>query len=127
MRTKNEFDLRHRIVPTHVSGGNDIFDFGEADSAERRWQKLEASIVDEAPDLAPWIGVLAPMLGLPFGHDSLPSSFDAADRRHKLFEVTLNLLKARAHRQPLLVLFEDLHWADQPSLELIDYVGAEAE
>jgi adenylate cyclase len=100
-----------------------FFDFAEADSAERRWQKVEATIADEAPDLASWIGVFAPILGLPLGDDSLPSSFDAADRRRKLFEVTLNVLKARAHRQPLLVLFEDLHWADHPSLELLDYVG----
>jgi class 3 adenylate cyclase/tetratricopeptide (TPR) repeat protein len=116
-----------------------FFGFSEGDSAKRRWQKVEAVIADEAPELALWIGVLAPVLGLPFAEASptsvapasatlgtpkaSPFNLDAADRRRKLFEVTLNLLKARARRQPLLVLFEDLHWADRPSLELIDYVS----
>ncbi len=116
-----------------------FFGFSEADSAEHRWEKVEVIVADEAPELASWTGMLAPVLGLPlaevsptsvapasttFGTPRVnPFSLDAADRRRKLFEVTLNLLKARARRQPLLVLFEDLHWADRPSLELIDYVS----
>ncbi len=116
-----------------------FFGFSEGDSTERRWQKVEVLVADEAPELALWIGVLGPVLGLPFAEASptwvaqasttlgtskaSPFSIDAADRRRKLFEVTLNLLKARARRQPLLILFEDLHWADRPSLELIDYVS----
>jgi predicted ATPase/class 3 adenylate cyclase len=100
-----------------------FFDFHEADSAERRWQKVAAAVADEAPDQLPWLGVLAPVLGLPSDSSGALSSMDAADRRRKLFEVTLDLLRARAQRQPLLVLFEDIHWADRPSLELIDYVG----
>ncbi len=100
-----------------------FFGFGEADNAEQRWQKTKATIAQEAPHVSPWIEVLAPILGLRSPETPLLSRLDAADRRRKLLEVTLNLLVARAHRQPLLVLFEDLHWADQPSLELIDYVG----
>jgi class 3 adenylate cyclase/tetratricopeptide (TPR) repeat protein len=98
-----------------------FFGFSEGDSTARRWQKVEALIADEAPELTLWIGVLAPVLGLPFAEAS--PTIDAADRRRKLFEVTLSLLKARARRQPLLILFEDLHWGDRPSLELIDYVS----
>jgi len=100
-----------------------FFGIGETDSSERRWQKVKATVAGEAADLGAWIEVLAPALGLPASETRLTSSLDAADRRRKLFEITLNLLTARAHRQPLLVLFEDLHWADRPSLELIDYVG----
>ncbi|GAB4536251.1 MAG: adenylate/guanylate cyclase domain-containing protein [Anaerolineae bacterium] len=100
------------------------FGFSESDSSQRRWQKVESAVAAEAPHLAPWIGVLAPALGLPATETSLLSSLDAAGRRRKLYEVTVGLLEARARRQPLLVLFEDLHWADQPSLELIDYVAS---
>jgi class 3 adenylate cyclase/tetratricopeptide (TPR) repeat protein len=100
-----------------------FFDFHETDSAERRWQKVNALVADEAPDQLPWLGVLAPVLGLPSDSVGALPSMDAADRRRKLFEVTLGLLQARAQRQPLLVLFEDIHWADRPSLELIDYVS----
>ncbi len=100
-----------------------FFGFGEFDGAERRWQKVEVVIAKEVPDLIPWIGILAPVLGLPSTGRPLPSGLDAVDWRRKLFEMTLELLVTRAHRRPLLVLLEDLHWADRPSLELFDYVG----
>jgi class 3 adenylate cyclase len=56
---------------------------------------------------------------------SLPSS--AADlnlstprRREKRFEVLLNQLEAEARRQPVLIVFEDVHWIDPTSRELLD-------
>lgn len=119
--------------PYHVwaSFWQAFFGFDDSDSAEQRWQKVKAAVVAEAPDQAPWMGVLAPVLGLPMaaaqdmpsGEPHILSSLDAADRRRKLFELTHALLTARARRQPLLALFEDLHWADRPSLELIDYLS----
>ena len=45
-------------------------------------------------------------------------SREAAHRR--AMDVVAELLCRLARERPLLVVFEDLHWADQPSLELID-------
>jgi class 3 adenylate cyclase/tetratricopeptide (TPR) repeat protein len=111
--------------PYHVWANfwHSFFGFAEADSAERRWQKVEVAFARDVPDLVLWAGILAPVLGLPFDTASLFASLDAADRRRKLFEVTFKLLAARAQRRPLLLLLEDVHWADRPSLELIDYVS----
>src|SRR5262249_23883183 len=56
---------------------------------------------------------------------SLPS--DAADlnlspqrRREKLFEALLTRLEAESRRQPVLVIYEDAHWIDPTSRELLD-------
>ena len=56
---------------------------------------------------------------------SLPSS--AADlnlspqrKREKLFEALLNQLEAEARRRPVLMVFEDAHWIDPTSRELLD-------
>jgi class 3 adenylate cyclase len=56
---------------------------------------------------------------------SLPSS--AADlnlspqrRREKLFEALLSQLQSEARRQPVLMVFEDAHWIDPTSRELLD-------
>ena len=102
-----------------------FFYFHESDSLEERWRKVEKVIADEAPEMAPWGGLLAPLLGLtaPAGPASM---LGAAERRRKLFEVVTALLRARASRVPLLLLFEDIHWADQSSLELLDHVAARA-
>src|SRR6476646_1509637 len=56
---------------------------------------------------------------------SLPSS--AADlnlspqrKREKLFEALLGLLEAEARHRPVLMVFEDAHWIDPTSRELLD-------
>src|SRR5436309_11452974 len=56
---------------------------------------------------------------------SLPSS--AADlnlspqrKREKLFEAVLSQLEAEARRRPVLMVFEDAHWIDPTSRELLD-------
>ena len=57
---------------------------------------------------------------------SLPSS--AADlnlserrKREKLLEALLNQLEAEARRRPVLMVFEDAHWIDPTSRELLDF------
>jgi class 3 adenylate cyclase len=56
---------------------------------------------------------------------SLPNS--AADlnlspqrKRERLFEALLNQLEAEARRRPVLMVFEDAHWTDPTSRELLD-------
>lgn len=56
---------------------------------------------------------------------SLPSS--AADlnlspqrKREKLFEALLCQLEAAARHRPVLMMFEDAHWIDPTSRELLD-------
>lgn len=100
-----------------------FFDLYESDSPDEHWRKVEAAVAYEAPEMLPWAGVLAALLGLP-APASPVSLLGAAERRQKLFEVMTALLRARASRMPLLALFEDIHWADQSSLELLDYVAA---
>jgi predicted ATPase/class 3 adenylate cyclase len=100
-----------------------FFDMHESDSPEEHWRQVERTVTEETPEMSAWVGVLAPLLGL-----SAPASpaslLGAAERRRKLFEVVTALLRARASRVPLLLLFEDIHWADQSSLDLLDHVAA---
>jgi predicted ATPase len=41
-------------------------------------------------------------------------------RREKLFEALLTQLEAESRRRPVLVIFEDVHWIDPTSRELLD-------
>ena len=96
----------------------------DSDSPEARWRKVETALAEDAPEQLPWAGAVAPLLGLLAPPSSPVLLWDAVERRRKLFEMTTALLRARARRSPLLVLFEDIHWADRSSLDLLDYVAA---
>jgi DNA-binding winged helix-turn-helix (wHTH) protein len=43
-------------------------------------------------------------------------------RREKTFDLLLRRIESLAARQPILMVFEDLHWIDPTSLELLDRV-----
>ncbi len=49
---------------------------------------------------------------------------DSSQLRQQIFLAVRGWLQALAARQPLLVVFEDLHWADDASLDLIAYLLA---
>jgi tetratricopeptide (TPR) repeat protein len=45
--------------------------------------------------------------------------------RFEMFERVVTLLRGVARRQPLLLLFDDLHWADRSSLLLLEFAARE--
>jgi class 3 adenylate cyclase/tetratricopeptide (TPR) repeat protein len=54
-----------------------------------------------------------------------PPVLDPEQARFRLFDSITSFLKNAAQRQPLLLVFDDLHWADEPSLILLRYLAAE--
>ena len=64
---------------------------------------------------AQWVeGELRPLAGLP--GDGEP----ALDRRNEAFAAWRRFFEALAERHPLVLVFEDLHWADDGLLDFID-------
>lgn len=96
-----------------------------------------------APSFWPWISLLrelAPMGGAAvrqvlqalLGFDATGNLANAGgavpgsqpeQRRFQLFESVAQTLQEAAERQPLVVLLDDLHWADSPSLLLLRHVS----
>jgi predicted ATPase/DNA-binding CsgD family transcriptional regulator len=56
----------------------------------------------------------------------VPPPVEAA-ARFRLFDSLTSFLRAAAARRPLLLILDDLHWADAPSLALLRFVGREVE
>jgi DNA-binding CsgD family transcriptional regulator len=48
---------------------------------------------------------------------------DGGDRRRELFDAVTGLLHAAAEQRPVVCVLEDLHWASQPTLQLLDHVA----
>ena len=54
-----------------------------------------------------------------------PEVVDPAAAQFRLFEAYLKLLRAFASEAPLLVVLDDLHWADKPTMLLLQHVAHE--
>ena len=54
--------------------------------------------------------------------DSDPGTSDDF-ARHRMFTATASILDALAATRPLALWFEDLHWADGPSLDLLEHLA----
>lgn len=83
---------------------------------------LPADVLSEALEgLRPaWrleLARLLPELG------SEPPGPDASPGALRLFDAVAQLFQGLAVRQPLLVLIEDLHWADEMSIRLLAFLG----
>lgn len=65
------------------------------------------------------IHLIAGLLGISNGTPELRSEMTAQTRKEKVMAALLAQLRALAGRQPVLMIYEDLHWIDPTSLELL--------
>ena len=91
--------------------------FAADDPPARKRRKLEALLAQTPTDAAD-VELLAELLALPRGGGSSPDS-SPHRRKERMLEALLGHLQRLAERGPVLVLFEDLHWLDPTSLELL--------
>ncbi len=93
--------------------------FEEADSAEVRLSKLEQGL--ELADLrrAEPLALLAALheLPLPDTHTVTPTGPERS--RQRTFQLLADWTLALAKLQPVILVFEDLHWSDPSTLELL--------
>ncbi|MGK2948221.1 MAG: AAA family ATPase [Acidimicrobiales bacterium] len=79
-----------------------------------------------APPFWPWTQVVRQLHGRGAGVELAPLVLAEADPsdRFELFDAAAASLQAAAARQPLVVIFDDLHLSDPPSLLLLRFVVA---
>jgi predicted ATPase/class 3 adenylate cyclase len=91
----------------------------ETDDADRTEAKLRETIAALVPDSADaqWLeSHLRPLVGL----EAAP---EAGSRgRDEAFAAWRRYLEALAEERPLVLVFEDLHWADDSLLDFVDYL-----
>jgi hypothetical protein len=91
--------------------------FEGGDTTEAKLDKLEALIAANAPAEGD-VPLLAELLPVPFEGRYAALDLTPQRKKEKTFEALLRQLADLARRQPVLVIFEDLHWADPTSREL---------
>ena len=99
--------------------------FTRSDTAADRLAKLEAVLAPTGPP-AEDVALLAALMSIPTAGHYPVLELGAQQRKVRTFNALLRRLSGLAHRQPVLLLFEDAHWSDPTSLELLDAVIEQA-
>jgi class 3 adenylate cyclase/tetratricopeptide (TPR) repeat protein len=90
----------------------------ESDTSEEAASKLRAAVGDAVSEDAEWVEHhLRPLVGL--------SGRDTADveSQGESFAAWRRFVEALAERRPAVLVFEDLHWADDNLLDFVDHLA----
>jgi class 3 adenylate cyclase len=90
----------------------------ESDSSEVALQKLEAALSQDTPERQWLIQRLAPLVGV---------EADAPAERQESFTAWRRYLEGLAARRETVLVFEDLHWADEALLAFLEHLAEWSE
>ena len=88
------------------------------DDATTRLDKLDALLTKSSTSFED-AALIAEMLSLPNDGRFPALELSAEQRRQKTLEALIRQIEALARQTPVLVVFEDAHWADPSSLEVL--------
>ena len=120
--------LRYQCSPYHANSALRPFiaqleraaGFKADDTPEQRIDKLEAVLAMGALRIEAVAPLFAALLSIPFGERYAPLALSPTQQRRRTLAALLDQFEGLARRQPILLSFEDAHWADATSLELLD-------
>jgi predicted ATPase/class 3 adenylate cyclase len=110
------------------------FEIVDTDDSEVAWSKLRDGVEElvsdaEAEELPER---LAAMIARPLGIEPADGEGtttatleleDPQQMRDRLFSAVRSVAEAVSRRRPLILVFEDIHWADEGMLDLIEYLA----
>jgi class 3 adenylate cyclase/tetratricopeptide (TPR) repeat protein len=98
-----------------------VFGWQPEDTAPQHLAKLEAGLADfRALPLSESVGLFADLMAVPVPEDRYPRlSLTAQQQRDATLDAVLAWLIETAEGTPLLMAWEDLHWADPTTLETL--------
>ena len=88
------------------------------DEAKTRLDKLEA-LLTKSSTSSEDAALIAEMLSLPSDGRYPALELSAPQRRQKTLDALIRQIEAMARQTPVLMIFEDAHWADPSSLEVL--------
>src|SRR5216684_1923963 len=95
------------------------FELADEDDDRRRSEKVETKARGLDPALAETLPYILSLLGVAGAGASL-AMMDERIRRRRTLEAVKRVIIHESLKQPLVVIFEDLHWIDSETQELLD-------
>ena len=96
--------------------------FDRTDTAEAKLDKLEALLAPSATDVQGATQLLAAVLTIATDHRYPPLALTPQRQKQHTLEVLVEQLAGLAGRRPVLAIYEDSHWIDPSTFELLNLV-----
>ena len=93
--------------------------FERGDAEAEKLAKLAAVLAPLARDADATVALVADLLSLPMSARDSLADLSPQKRREKTLAMLLAQFESLASKRPLLMIFEDVHWVDPTSLELL--------
>jgi class 3 adenylate cyclase len=127
--------LRYQCSPYHTNSAlHPIIDqlartaeFARNDTPEIRLGKLEALLAQSSERLEEVTPLFAALLSIPTGDRYAATEMSPELQKERTFSALIDRMNGLAARQPLLVIFEDAHWIDPTTHELLDLMVDRAQ
>ncbi len=95
--------------------------FAQGEETAAKVAKLQALLATTVPP-AEDVALIAELLAVPSADLTPPLDVTPQRKKEKTFEALLRRVEGLARQKPVLLLFEDLHWIDPSSRELLERV-----
>ena len=119
--------LRYQCSPYHVNSAlypvieqfERAAGFRREDTTDHKLDKLQAVLVGSEAEVMEAAPLFAAMLSLPLDRYS-PLKLSSEKQKEATLEALASQIETLARRQPLLMIWEDVHWVDATSQEALD-------
>jgi class 3 adenylate cyclase/predicted ATPase len=123
IRTDRSDELRYFCSPQHTSTAlypittnlTRAAKFADGDTPDQKLEKLRSLVAGQEH-----LAFIADLFSLPVRIHAELKELAPEERRQKVFAALLARIEALAKNGPLFILFEDAHWIDPTTQELID-------
>jgi class 3 adenylate cyclase/tetratricopeptide (TPR) repeat protein len=97
--------------------------FTRDDAPAAKLDKLETLLSQSDDSVQETVAVFADLLVVPADERYPPLPDDPRQKRERIFAMLVRQLEDLARHRPVLLLFEDAHWSDSTSLDLLDRIA----
>jgi len=120
--------LRNQCSPYYVNSAfwpsidllEQTLQFGREEPPDSRLDKLEGFMVDRYGRPLADVRFVASLLSIPCEQRYGLVAMTPQKQKEETLRVLVDLCEAAARQRPALIVFEDMHWADPTSLEVLD-------
>ena len=89
-------------------------------TSEEKLNRLEDLLRESSDELERDVPVFAALLSIPLSGRYPPLRLDPQEKKDRTMEALVRQLEGLCNRRPVLAIFEDLHWVDPSTVELLD-------
>ena len=127
--------LRYQCSPYHTNSAlhpvieqlERAAQFDAEDTSEAKFDKLESLLAQGASDVEAVAPLFAPLMSIPSKGRYAPLEMTAERQKEQTLEALVSQMEGLSQIRLVLLIFEDVHWADPTSLELLELIIERAQ